>query len=72
MDPIAHVHLAAARRGEREAAAAAYRLARACRRARRRGGPSWPLRLYARLWWASRPRAAAWTPGLFETPVPGR
>jgi hypothetical protein len=48
------------RRGELEAAAAAHRLARTSPR------PSLLLRLYARLWWASRPRAAAWTPGLFD------
>ena len=48
---------------DREAAAAGRRLARGCRTAR--GRPSIVLRLYARLWWASRPRAAAWTPGLF-------
>jgi hypothetical protein len=50
-------------RRDREAAAADWRRARVCRGARRR--PSVALRLYARLWWASRPRAAAWTPGLF-------
>ncbi|TQM15064.1 hypothetical protein [Pseudonocardia kunmingensis] len=50
----------------REAEAAHRRLVRACRGRRR---PSRVLRLYARLWWASRPRAAAWTPGLFDTPA---
>jgi hypothetical protein len=57
-------HLMRLRRRELEAAAAAHRLARECRRARVRG-PSPLLRLYARLWWASRPRVRAWTPGLF-------
>jgi hypothetical protein len=36
----------------------------AARRARRCRGPARPgplLRLYARLWWASRPRAGRWT-----------
>jgi hypothetical protein len=60
VDPLEHhVHL---RRRELETAAAAHRLARQCARPAR---PSLVLRLYARLWWASRPRAAAWTPGLF-------
>jgi hypothetical protein len=60
VDPLEqHVHL---RRRELEAAAAAHRTARRCRGYAR---PSPVLRLYARLWWASRPRAAAWTPGLF-------
>jgi hypothetical protein len=59
VDPLEqYVHL---RREELEAAAAAHRLARRSRSAR----PSLVLRIYARLWWASRPRAAAWTPGLF-------
>lgn len=56
---------ASLRRAELEAAAAAYRKVRDCRRAAQGRRPSWLLRLYARLWWASRPRAAAWTPGLF-------
>ncbi|TQM42816.1 hypothetical protein [Pseudonocardia cypriaca] len=65
MDPIAHTsQLVRLRRRELEAAAAAHRLARQCRRAPG-GRPSRLLRLYARLWWASRPRASAWTPGLF-------
>jgi hypothetical protein len=51
------------RRRELEAEAAAYR---AARRHVARGRPSPVLRLYARLWWASRPRAAAWIPGLLE------
>lgn len=54
------------RRAELEAAAAADRRARACTPA---GRPSLALRLYARLWWASRPRAAAWAPGLFDAPA---
>ncbi|MHA6617243.1 hypothetical protein [Pseudonocardia sp. DLS-67] len=63
MHPFAHeMHIVQARRRELEAAAAAHRLARSCAR---RSRPSPVLRLYARLWWASRPRAAAWTPGLF-------
>ena len=62
MDPFEHfAHL---HRHEMEAQAAAYRAAR-----RARARPSRALRLYARLWWASRPRAAAWTPGLLE-PAP--
>jgi hypothetical protein len=61
VDPLEHhAHL---RRRELEAAAAAHRLARDCTGPAR---PSLALRLYARLWWASRPRAAAWTPGLFD------
>jgi hypothetical protein len=65
VDPhhLSYLHLCVDQtRQSREAAAAADRLARTCRR------PSPVLRIYARLWWASRPRAAAWTPGLFETP----
>jgi hypothetical protein len=63
VDPIAHATVQAHRR-ELEASAAAHRIARECIRARA-ARPSVVLRLYARLWWASRPRAAAWTPGLF-------
>jgi hypothetical protein len=62
--PHLYLHADDVRR-DREAAAAHRRLVRACRRAGRR--PSPVLRLYARVWWASRPRAAAWTPGLFDT-----
>jgi hypothetical protein len=62
MDP--HEHLYRLRGAELRADAAAYRLARECRRRGRR--PALPVRLYARLWWASRPRAAAWTPALFD------
>ena len=64
MDPL---DPARTRRTELEARAAAYRMARDCTRGRPARRPSVILRLYARLWWASRPRAAAWTPGLFET-----
>jgi hypothetical protein len=64
VDP--YEHYVRLRRAELEAEATAQRRARACARAAR---PSLLLRVYARLWWASRPRAAAWTPGLFDTPV---
>lgn len=43
-------------------AAERHRLARAVARARRR--PSPVVRLYARLWWAGRPRR--WTVALFD------
>jgi hypothetical protein len=57
-----------ARRGaELRAAAAAYRLRRECRRR-----PALPVRIYARLWWASRPRAAVWAPALLDRPAPLR
>ena len=56
----AHAALAAARRAELEEAAAHYRRHRAVRSATR--GPSPTMRLYARLWWATRPRAGAWGP----------
>ena len=63
MDPLElYTHL---RRQELEAAAAAHRRARLFRAAGHRR-PSRALRLYARLWWATRPRAAAWTPGLLD------
>lgn len=67
MHPFAHeMHIVQMRRRELEAAAAAHRLAhRLARSCARPSRPSPVLRLYARLWWASRPRAAAWTPGLF-------
>ena len=55
-----YAELAAIRRAELEAAATRHRRERALRRADRR--PSPVLRLYARLWWASRPRVAAWGP----------
>jgi hypothetical protein len=63
VDPLAHeMHVVQARRQELEAVAATFRMARRCTRP---AGPSLVLRLYARLWWASRPRTAAWAPGLF-------
>jgi DNA-nicking Smr family endonuclease len=58
MDP--HARLAAIRGAEYEADAAHHRRVRTARRAGR--GPSPVLRLYTRLWWASRPRVAAWGP----------
>ncbi|WP_219413076.1 hypothetical protein [Pseudonocardia nigra] len=66
MDPLEH--FAQLRRQDLEAAAAAHRLRCAARRSTGTG-PSCLLRLYARLWWASRPRAAAWAPGLFDAPM---
>ena len=62
MDPLEQ------HRRELEATAAAARLARDCRGAGA-ARPSPVLRVYARLWWASRPRVAAWTPGLFDSPA---
>lgn len=50
-----------ARHAELVAAAAHARLVRRCR-APRRPGPV--VRLYARLWWASRPRASVWSGAL--------
>ncbi|MEJ3657688.1 hypothetical protein WEH80_32465 [Actinomycetes bacterium KLBMP 9759] len=47
---------------ELQAAASEHRLAAAVRRSA--AGPSVLLRLYARVWWASRPRAAVWAPHL--------
>jgi hypothetical protein len=55
-----HDTVAATRRRELQRAADRYRLAARCRPAR--PGPSPLLRLYARLWWASRPRVGAWGP----------
>ena len=52
--------VAAARRAELERDAARYRLARRCRANTRK--PSPVLRLYARIWWATRPRVDAWGP----------
>jgi hypothetical protein len=63
VDPFAFEMYERMRRRELQTAAAAHRTARDCARAT---GPSPVLRLYARLWWASRPRAAAWIPGLFD------
>ncbi|WP_300019279.1 hypothetical protein [Pseudonocardia sp.] len=59
MDPH-HGHL---RHEELLAAAAEHRLARTCRR------PRAPLlvRLYVRLWWASRPRVGTWPRMLLDT-----
>jgi hypothetical protein len=65
VDPLHEMFFVQVRRRELEAAAAAHRLARERTREARALRPSIVLRLYARLWWASRPRAAAWTPGLF-------
>jgi hypothetical protein len=66
VDPLEQlVHL---RRMEMEASAAAHRLVR--QHAALRTRPSRALRLYARLWWASRPRAAGWAPTLFESASP--
>lgn len=45
------------------AAAAEHRSARACRRPR----APLALRLYARLWWASRPRVETWPPALLDS-----
>lgn len=59
MDPQ-YGHL---RHEELLAAAAGHRLARACRRPR----PPLALRLYARLWWAGRPRVETWPRALGDT-----
>lgn len=64
-----HEQLVRLRRKEMEAAAAAHRLRKQCRGPAADARPSPALRLYARLWWASRPRAAAWTPALFDAPA---
>lgn len=63
MEPFeypAHLH-----RQELRAAAAEHRAARGCQA---RPVPV-AVRLYARLWWASRPRAATWAPALFDVPA---
>jgi hypothetical protein len=60
MNPMDGHDVVASRRRELERAAARHRLARTCRP--ERTGPSPLLRLYARLWWASRPRVEAWGP----------
>jgi hypothetical protein len=61
MNPMdSHAAATALHRQELERAAAEYRQARRCRP--ERTGPSPLLRLYARLWWASRPRVGAWGP----------
>lgn len=57
MDPTyGHLH-----REELLAASAEHRLARTCRRR-----PSPALRLYMRVWWASRPRVETWPRALLE------
>ena len=59
MNPMdSHPLAADLHRRDLERAAEQHRLARRCRRART--GPSALLRLYARVWWASRPRVDAW------------
>jgi hypothetical protein len=50
------LHLVQLRSAELQAEAAAHRRARSFRR------PSPLVRLYTRLWWASRPRAVSWGP----------
>ncbi|HZG90286.1 MAG TPA: hypothetical protein VEZ42_08730 [Pseudonocardia sp.] len=66
-----YAHLAHARRVELERAAADARLRRACRSPARGASPL--LRVYARLWWASRPRVGAWgpPPSAVDGPFPG-
>lgn len=49
---------------ERRRAADEHRLAMLAAASEER--PSRLLRLYARLWWASRPRTAHWAPGRLE------
>ena len=56
--------LAGGRMRDLQAEAETYRMRP--RRRRRVAVPAF-RRVYARLWWAARPRAAAWTPGLFES-----
>lgn len=56
-------YLAHFRADELRSAAGEYRATKPARLRRRRIG-----RLYARLWWASRPRAATWAPALLEAP----
>ena len=67
MNPDPNAELARLHRADLLAAAEHARLARSAARPSRASRPPLVLRLYARLWWASRPRAAAWTPGLFST-----
>ena len=55
MDP--NLHLAHLRGADLRAEAAAHRLARELGRR-----PPVAMRLYSRLWWAARPRAATWSP----------
>ncbi len=59
-----HEHLVRLRAAQLHADAAEFRLARSCRRPGRR--PGLALRLYARLWWASRPRVGSWSPALLD------
>lgn len=59
-------YLAHFRAAELQTAASLHRMARDARRDPR---PARRIaRLYARLWWASRPRAAAWAPALLDAP----
>jgi hypothetical protein len=60
VNPTHGFETVAARHRDLELAAARFRLARRCRAATR--GPSPALRLYARIWWATRPRVDAWGP----------
>jgi hypothetical protein len=61
MNPMdSHADAVGLHRRELERAAAEYRRACACRA--EHAGPSPLLRLYARVWWASRPRVGAWGP----------
>ena len=67
MNPDPNAELARLHRADLLAAAQQHRLARASARPGRPARAPLVLRLYARIWWASRPRAAAWTPSLFST-----
>jgi hypothetical protein len=64
IDPYGH--LAYLRAQELRRAADAHRLRALAQRAARPPRPSLLLRLYARAWWASRPRAERWTPMLLD------
>ena len=57
-------HLAYLRAQELQRAAEDYRLGML---AERRTCPPLVMRLYARAWWASRPRAHRWAPMLLES-----
>ena len=61
IDPYGH--LAYLRAAELRSAADAHRLRVLVDRPAR---PSLLLRLYTRVWWASRPRAERWTPMLLD------
>ncbi|MFC4943989.1 hypothetical protein [Pseudonocardia sp. GCM10023141] len=63
----AHQYLAHFRAVELQTAAADHRLARLARDTPRRSRPV--LRLYARIWWASRPRATSWASALLDAPA---